>query len=598
MNISTLTETQILNFSSFDNIITDENLQLHLRCRAKELKVVSLFDKKLKDFKKKTANEKIENLNFCGFDEKFDNICTGQWITNESGISKQVPNYETGEVNIVEASRMMIVPTETFKNMDTNIEKIKLCYYKHNSWQNIICDRLTISNLSKIVELSNIGIDVNSLNSKELMQYLYDCLTLNDSNIIPHFKSVSRMGWVDDEFMPYNSDLKFDGENEYKYIYESITKKGELSEWINFIKPLRDNLYFRLQMAASFASILISKVNALPFVFHLWGGTGSGKTVGLMCAMSIWGNPKMGKLTRTMNMTQNSMMSTASFLHNLPFAGDELQTIKSRYDNYDQLIMKITEGVERGRMTFSTVNEIKTWNCSFLFTGEEPCTRNDSGGGTKNRVIEVECVGKVVEEGNKVVNFITQNYGTAGEVFIEEIKKIDLITQYEEILKEILKNNDTTEKQAMAMALIMLADKLSSEFIFNDNALELIQISEFLFSEKEVDISERAYSYILSIIAQNQINFTSASTDNWGQYKCEGKLLFNKNLLHKLLSASGFDFEAVKRKWEAKKYIELNSQGKYAHQRKINGVTTNYILINTDILIDDDMLPDEKNLPW
>ena len=107
-----------------------------------------------------------------------------------------------------------------------------------------------------------------------------------------------------------------------------------------------------MMMAASFASPIIEKVNALPFVFHLWGGTGSGKSVALMAAMSVWGNPSMGKMVRTMNMTSNSMLSTAAFLKNIPFAGDELQTIKSKWDNYDKLIMCITEGVDRGRMSY------------------------------------------------------------------------------------------------------------------------------------------------------------------------------------------------------------------------------------------------------
>lgn len=73
-------------------------------------------------------------------------------------------------------------------------------------------------------------------------------------------------------------------------------------------------------MGASFASPLIAKVNALPFVFHLWGGTGTGKTAGVMAAASIWGDPRPGRLMRTMNMTANSMMQMASVLRNLPFS--------------------------------------------------------------------------------------------------------------------------------------------------------------------------------------------------------------------------------------------------------------------------------------
>lgn len=181
-------------------------------------------------------------------------------------------------------------------------------------------------------------------------------------------------------------------------------------------------------MAASFASVLVAKVGALPFVFHLWGGTGTGKTVALKIAMSIWGNPKMGKLVRTMNMTVNSMMSTAAFLNSLPFAGDELQTIKSRWENYDQLIMRITEGIDRGRMNDKgKQGETKTWACSFLFTGEDPCTRLNSGGGVKNRVIEAEVTEPMFSktEGNEVSVFVEKSYGTAGKKFVEYVSGID-----------------------------------------------------------------------------------------------------------------------------------------------------------------------------
>ena len=600
MNIESLSQHELLqtkNLQELYKVSGGEKNEVYFKYRekARTLKITNEFDKQYKKTIQTIAQNKINRENFCEFEnEDFELITTGEWKATTEGIYKQIPNNETGEVDLVEASRMMIVPSETFKNMDTNIEKVKINYFKYGKWQNMICEKITISNISKIVELSNFGIDVNSLNSKDLISYFYDCLTLNDTNIIPHFESISRMGWVNNKFMPYDEGLKFDGENEYKYLYSSISKKGDFQDWVNYMKPLRKNLYFRLQMAASFSSVLISKVNALPYVFHLWGGTGSGKTVGLMCAMSIWGNPKMGKMTRTMNMTQNSMMSTASFLHHLPFAGDELQTIKSRYDNYDQLIMKITEGVERGRMTYSTVNEVKTWNCAFLFTGEEPCTKTDSGGGTKNRVIEIECVNKVVENGNKVVNFVNDNYGTAGEVFIDIVKDMELTKEYESIFKEIIEKTDTTEKQAMAMALIILADRLASKHIFESDDLKIEDVNEFLFSEKEVDISERAYHFILSVISKNIVNFSKDGSEFWGKYKEPGKLLFNKNVLCEILSKNGFEFDAIKRKWKEKGYIHLNSQGKYIHQRKMNDITTPFIMLDTDVMKDDDEIQEEK----
>ena len=67
-------------------------------------------------------------------------------------------------------------------------------------------------------------------------------------------------------------------------------------------------------MAASLSSVLLEPLGALPYVFHLWGRSGFGKTLSLMLAQSIWGNPDNGALVRTLNMTNNAMARTAAFL--------------------------------------------------------------------------------------------------------------------------------------------------------------------------------------------------------------------------------------------------------------------------------------------
>ncbi len=382
--------------------------------------------------------------------------------------------------------------------------------------------------------------------------------------------------------MPYDSDIKFDGEKENKYIFDAVCQAGSYERWVEFIAPMRKNLYLRLAMAASFASVLIEKVNALPFVFHLWGGTGTGKTVGIMIAMSVWGNPRMGKMVRTMNMTANSMLATSAFLCNLPFAGDELQTIKSRWENYDSLIMKITEGIDRGRMSYDRNNELKTWKCSFLFTGEEPCTKDSSGGGVKNRVIEIECVDEVIDtlKGNDIISFINENYGYPGIKYIKGVKKEkNLQEQYAEIFNEIMNTCDTTEKQAMAMALMLLGDKLARKHIFrNDEELTIFDVMEILTSAKEVDISERAYDFVINLVAKNSNRFVDEGNNGevWGKIDNEF-ILINKNVLVKEMSAEGFEFEAVKSKWADKGYLIKNKRNKLTHQTHCYGIKANYI---------------------
>ena len=94
-------------------------------------------------------------------------------------------------------------------------------------------------------------------------------------------------------------------------------------------------------------------------------------------------------------------------LYNLPFGADELQQIRSRWDNFDNLIMYLTEGIDKGRAKArGGIEELKTWRNCFIFTGEEPVTKDNSGGGTKNRVIEVEVTKPIYESGYLVANTI------------------------------------------------------------------------------------------------------------------------------------------------------------------------------------------------
>lgn len=556
--------------------------QLITQCeqRARMLNAFKAFNQNFKAYRISLAKrQKLNDGRKTSFLGQELILASGEWTADDYGVRKtDITN--NGERIDKEASPIPLLPTEILFNLDSQSEKIKVEFYKDSKWQSFICDRTTTASSSKIIELANRGIEVNSENSKYLVKYIADCVSLN-LDTIPRYKSISRMGWIDNKFMPYIDDVKFDGEKEYRSLYQNIHSKGDLQAWCDFIRPLRKNISLRMTMAASFASPIIEKVNGLPFVFHLWGGTGSGKTVALIVAMSVWGDSRLGKLVKTMNMTPNNMMSTAAFLCNLPMAGDELQTIKQRGYNYDSLIMRVCEGVDRGRMTYDRINDTKTWKCSFLFTGEEPCTKTDSGGGVKNRVIEHECNGVVVNNGNEVVAFLAENYGLAGEKFIDELKKYKLIEEYNELFKQLIEAVDTTEKQAMALAIMLLADKIASKLFFSgEPELTIQDVKDFACLAVNIAADERAYQFAINMIARNANKFdiNNRNGELWGRIET-GHIYINKDVLVKEMSDAGFEFDAVKRSWSEKGYLIKNTQGKFIHQTKVNNVKANYVKI-------------------
>ena len=520
-------------------------------------------------------------------------IPRGYRVEPNTGISK----FNESTLTFDQICPQVVFIESRYINIDSGEEKNKITFIDRFRPKSLVVEAETVSNSRSIVKLRNSGIMVTSENARELVIFLSEFLSVNIYKIEPE-NSISRVGWHKGEFIPFTDTFVFDGEKENKHLFEAIDTSGDLDSWVNYFKDLRKNKLFRMQLAASFSSPLIELTNSLPFVFHLWGGTGAGKTVALMASMSVWGNPSMGKLVRTMNMTQNSMMTTAGFLYNIPFAGDELQIIKSRWSNYDNLIMAITEGVDRGRMDGHVNRELKRWHCNFLFTGEEPCTTSSSGGGAKNRVIEIECTHKLIENGNEVVNFVKENYGLAGRKFLESIDLSTIQAEYIEIFNELIKDSKSTEKQAMSLALILLADRITCRCLFNDEPLKISDVVDYLKDDTDVDISERAFSYLVDWIAINKQYFSGETEDMQPAKQVYGKIdRKDENIIYIIntsikdaLHNSGFSLEAIVNKWKEKGYLIPSSSGRNVHAGvRINGARATCYKINLESIQEDEM---------
>lgn len=601
-----------------DNIERTQFLNA-VRNKAKTIGRAKEFGEVFKAFFEDYKQKMLDKGNVTHFTDQPLQLQCGMWDANDLGVST-VKYDKSGFPTTVVACSHPVLPIEILKNIDTGIERVTLAFFKYGGWQKVTVGREICADNTAIVKvLSKIGIEVTTENSKNLVRYISDCIGMNPVRLEPK-RSINRLGWAGNEFMPYASDIVYDGDEAFEPIYRNIQQKGSYDRWKEYCGNLRKNKVVRLAFAASLASVLIERVNALPFVFHIWSGeSGTGKTVAIMAAMSIWGNPKMGGLVKTMNTTKVNIMRTSAFLYSLPYAGDELQTMKDKWStNFDQLIYQITEGIDRGRGKASGgVEETKTWKNSYLFTGEEPITKANSRAGSKNRVIEIEAEGKLIEDGNATVGFLTENYGHAGKELIEYLQGTetkDLQAQYREYYDEMC-HLDTTEKQAMAMACILLADKILTQVVFTDEtAYEIEDVSMYLRSAQEVDVAEQSYQMVLNWIAKNPVRFRDPDeADSLNRGEVWGKIedvddgamttaTVNKSVLCDFLDKVDFDYAAVSKKWAEQNRIIKNSQGKFIHQTKVFGVKASYIKIIVSQNVDKDgfMIIDEgqEKLPF
>ena len=576
--------------------------------RASELKIKRAFDKGYKNYLKKIAKEQIASGtagNITAFWGQPYTLRCGSWDCDDTGVSRIKQDSE-GKCTIEKASPIPIIVTEVLTNISTHTEKVKLEFYKNLKWRSTITDRANISNVNKIIDLSNFGIEVTSESAKFLVKFLSELINLN-RDVIPQVQAASRLGWVDSKtFIPYADNIKFDGDNNFLNLFESVSSVGSLEIWQSMTAELRKNIYIRLTMAAAFASPIIQLLDTLPFMLHLWGQTESGKTVSLKVAASIWGNPQPGRYLKNLNMTQNAMLSTAAFLKNLPFVCDELQSIKNAWDNFDKLIYAFNLGEGRSLNHYNKTLEALSWqNCLFT-SGEEPIIKANSGGGAANRVIQMY-VDKTIFTDNAaaVIECINNNYGAAGRKYITALINTDtaeLKRTYNEYYKEIVGMRYTTDKQAASMAIILTGDSIASKLLYpGEKPLTAADIKQFLISAAEVDISERAYNFVINHIAANNNRFVTGELNHgetWGSIT--GSIAsINKGILTRELNNAGYDFNAIKKKWADSKHIILSSTQRYYHIIMCNGITADYVKIiltigelidtlsNEDIIYDD-----------
>ena len=489
------------------------------------------------------------------FDDQVMELDCGEWEASDRGISRR-DKYGGTEW----ACRHPIMPVMRLTNIDTYETKIKLAYRLpgvRRNWQTIIVPKEVVSDPKLLNKtLSAVGVAVNQKTAPVLMEFLSDVEVAN-YDAIPEAKSVGRLGYIPDQgFSPFVENLVFDGDAAYKNLYDCIKTGGDQLAWFNTALECRKmSIPARVFLAASFASPLLAVVGALPFFVHAWGGTGTGKTVALMLAASVWGDPHKGRYVQTFNATRVGQELTAAFLNQLPMCIDELQLTKTGRGQSSFDVYQLAEGVgrTRGKKT-GGVEKVPEWDCCFLTTGEDPLIGAASGGGAVNRVIEIECSSdfKVIEDAPRIANELKNNFGWAGRIFVEKLYESEAVLDqvrelYQDVLREL--NDGATEKQAMAAAVIVLADMLATEWIFKDGQeLQPEDLKKFLASAEAVSSGQRAHRWLLDWVDENQNRFYHdgfTPTGNvYGMWD-DMCVYINPKVCREALDEAGFNYTAT-----------------------------------------------------
>lgn len=573
-----------------ENEFLMKQLTQRMKAQAAEVGVrcfMALWNAYLESTTKK-AGQSLDNAT--RFDAQPVELFSGQYICDDYGV-RMMDRFGYEIVICVHP----IMPVRRLINIDEGDERLEIAYRKGRMWRSIIIEKSVVASSNQILQLAAYGVVVTSENAKLLSSYLLTMEQLNYDTISEEH-SVGRLGWVlDHGFSPYVDKLIFDGEANFRHMFNSVRSAGDRQKWIDAMKKVRaEKSIGRIFLAASFASALIEPCGLLPFFVHAYGGQGTGKTVSLMIAASVWASPKLGDYVMSFNSTDVGQEMIAAFLNSMPMCMDELQIqAASGIKDYDRILYKLTEGQGRVRGTKTGgIRRIVTWRNCILTTGEYPIINVNSMSGASVRAIEIECADKIYSDLVGLCATINENYGFAGREFVDYIRDPENMKMINELRVEIyheLQAAGGEDKQAASLSAILIADYVASTLFFQDGCqLTVDEMIRLMTKRGEIDANVRALSWLTDMVAVNVNHFQPVN--EYGEYRAEvwgksesGNIYIIKSVFDREMQNAGFNSKSFL-SWAKRKGLLLTDSEKSRSTKKIliAGTLVNTVCLQKD----------------
>ena len=517
-------------------------------------------------FKERQAAE-AEEKRKAGNKTKFTDMpewCTGnkfvgeEWITNnDEGVYKLETCGKT--VKRTEACGRPVAINRLLEPIDESgwdgIERVEIVFESERGWKRKVVERETLLNKNKAIALTNDGVDITSDRASAFTGYMSSML--KESSIrgaIPSRKSSRKMALYKDGklLLPYRDpEFYFEKKSSMPNLVNALQAHGESEKmkenrdaWFKEFKKIRaeKNGMFNFLTASSLCAPIIGMIGTIDgFVCNVVGVTECGKSVAEYVTATIWGSYKHsdGFVIGAKN-TSTAFETYADVLNCLPLTIDDYSKLKEKEkESFKQIIYEIANGIGKGRATKDMgLRAMASYSLNLIVTSEEPL-RERAGGGATNRLLtymaDSECPW-TPDRATEMMNFFSTNYGHAGVEYIQILNDLGrekvqcMIKVHRDELIEAAKGQKKTMKQINAMAVLLTADEIAADMLFEDKIkITTEQALDILDDESVVRAEAQAYEKIVDKIFSNRQHFQGLveldklTGDLWGKFVREDK---------------------------------------------------------------------------
>lgn len=352
--------------------------------------------------------------------------------------------------------------------LSTNgIHEVHFCLVRNKQLHEVLVPQKCMASKDETIKAlaaQNVMAAFGSGNDKNFYEYVRASVeklsTEKDPIKVPH-----SYGWQDDDTFVYAGRIYSPHKPpvmvpmpDLQNIVSNTQPKGTLENWRKVI-----DMMIRRKMWDQLAVVMAGAGSPLMRFSGLFGMTvhvastesGTGKSLSLDTAASIWGHPvhyRTGSGTSAVAMQQR-----LGHLRSLPLVTDEITTNnRTDFEWFPAFLFSMSEGRGKERMESGTNKErlnLSTWASMALMSSNRNAVdwmtgaREHSSEGELRRVIEFGMDKKLewLPEEITIIKSLQDNYGVAGEVYVQYL--VDNVAMLREMVPECI-NRMYTEYNA------------------------------------------------------------------------------------------------------------------------------------------------------
>lgn len=518
-------------------------------------------------------------------------------ILNEEENRKIPDNYKIGEnswlYKMVEKGRgddKQIVPilitstppfiSKCFRDIESLIVSYEMSYIKSNEVTKFPVQALDIADAKNIINLASKGLDVDSNNRSELVQFISMYMRLNN---LPTNKTVSRLGHVKGHFIHplINNDVELILHEEgYKRLANAFKTKGTLKKYSDTVfNEIRNSPMAMMFVYASLGSILLHDFNVEPFIVDMASKTSTGKTTAIKVASSVWGT---NNLISEWNTTKVNVERKAGIMNSFPLIFDD--TRKAPHYQLADIVYQFSGGRSKGRGNIHSIDNELTWQNILISTGETSIVEyGQEKAGISARVITLQDNPFNVDVNLRTLyDGLENNYGQLGLAFIEQYAKRkddykNVFRSHEKLFVEKAEDNEVMQRLGRAFALLQTAGEILNDIkYFEHDPFKIVNTAyeSMKASNKTIDKPKQLLIDVLEYMQANTNNIIGDGYDDYGIGELKG--IYKKSMLgiqsETLKNILGHELTSTVKEWDSRNYLinngdRLQKQVKFKKQR-------------------------------